>query len=511
MNLAKFIFEAPAADWLRFIFFLCGIALFIFMAEKTRQRLGWSAEVNRKLVHVLTGILVFFSPFFFVSNRPLAWLAVLFIAVDLFGVATGRLKGMHGTARKSYGTVFYPLTFLILVLFCWDGRKTVLVLSMLVLALADAAAALVGENLKKPHEIILWKDKKSLEGSAVMALSSFLIVWIFLPRVASLDHMIIRSAEAAWIGIIAAAFATPLEALSKMGSDNLTAPLGAAFAINLMLFSPPAAGSRLAWGAGLGLAAAALSFLFRFLSLSGCAAAFILAAVLFGAGGWSWTVPILVFFISSSLLSRYGKDRKKRFESMFEKTDTRDAGQVLAHGGTSGCLSLMVHFFPDPCWFLMFLGAVAGVNADTWGTEIGLFSKSNPRSMIGFKAVPRGRSGAVSPLGTAGAMAGSVLIALSGWAAAPPGLNLSPAGMNFWVVALAGFAACLADSLLGATIQAQYRCPACAKITEKPLHCGGHATRLVSGSRWMNNDRVNFLCSVVGAGLVLLFLLFVNG
>jgi uncharacterized protein (TIGR00297 family) len=511
MAVLKFLFDAPATDWLRFLFFLCGIALFIFIAEKTRQRLGWSAEVNRKLVHVLTGILVFFCPFFFISSKPLVWMAALFIAVDLFGVMTGRLKGMHGTARKSYGTVFYPLTFLILVLFCWDGRKTVLVLSMLVLALADAVAALVGENLKKPHEYVLWKDKKSLEGSAAMFLSSFLIVWIFLPHVASLDGNLVGSVEAAWIGLIAAAFATAMEALSVTGSDNLTAPLGAAFALNFMLFSPVTDGLRLTLGVVLGLIVALSSFRFRFLSPSGCVAAFILAAVLFGVGGWSWTVPILVFFISSSLLSKYGKDRKKRFESTFEKTDTRDVGQVLANGGAAGLLALMAHFFPGPCWFPMFLGAAAGVNADTWGTEIGLFSKSNPRSMLGFKPVPRGRSGAVSPLGTAGAAGGSVLIALSGWAVAESGLNMSPAGMYFWAVALAGFAASFADSLLGATIQAQYRCPACAKITEKQSHCGGHATRLVSGMRWMNNDRVNFICSIVGAGIVFLFLRYLNG
>ncbi|HEX9933871.1 MAG TPA: hypothetical protein VGB38_01640, partial [bacterium] len=113
---------------MRFFLFLGGIVLFIIIAEKTRTRLGWSAEVNRKLVHVLTGVLVFFTPFVFTSNKPLIWMAALFIAVDFIGVETGKLKGMHGTARKSFGTVFYPLTFLILAATCWNGHKSVMVL-----------------------------------------------------------------------------------------------------------------------------------------------------------------------------------------------------------------------------------------------------------------------------------------------------------------------------------------------------------------------------------------------
>ena len=51
-------------------------------AEKTRATLGWSPEVNRKLVHILTGLLVFFTPFFFNSNKPLIWMAIIFIIVN---------------------------------------------------------------------------------------------------------------------------------------------------------------------------------------------------------------------------------------------------------------------------------------------------------------------------------------------------------------------------------------------------------------------------------------------
>ncbi len=499
MNVLRFLFEAPASDWIRFTGFLCGIVFFIILAEKTRANLGWSPEINRKLVHVLTGILVFFCPFFFISGKPLVWMAVLFAGIDFVGVETGKLKGMHGTARKSFGTVFYPFTFFILVLTCWNGRKTVLILSMLILALADAAAAVMGENLKRPHEFRLWKDKKSFEGSSVMFLTSFLIVWLLLPRVCWLDSIVISGAEAAWIGSVAAVIATLLEAMSSKGSDNLTSPLGAAFVLNFMLYSPTGDALRLTAGLLLGAAIAFSSLRLRFLAPSGSAAAFVLAAILFGIGGWSWTVPILVFFVSSSLLSKTGKGRKKQFAGIFEKTDTRDMGQVAANGGTAGFLAVLFHFFPNPLWYTLHLGAVAAVNADTWATEIGVFSRNRPRSIIGLKPVSHGTSGGVTLLGTVGALLGSALIAATGRMAVPADAALLMTGPILGAITLAGLVASLCDSVLGATVQAQYRCPVCGKITEKQAHCVGRETQHASGLRFMSNDWVNWVCSVTGA------------
>jgi uncharacterized membrane protein len=89
------------------------------------------------------------------------------------------------------------------------------------------------------------------------------------------------------------------------------------------------------------------------------------------------------------------------------------------------------------------------------------------------------------------------------------GALLGPAGqgwINLGILLVAGLLGSLFDSLLGATVQAIYRCPQCDKETEKhPLHTCGTETIQVRGWSWLNNDMVNLGCALMGAviGLML--------
>jgi uncharacterized protein (TIGR00297 family) len=277
-----------------------------------------------------------------------------------------------------------------------------------------------------------------------------------------------------------------------------------------MLRLDSGANIQLTLGLFLALATAFISFKLKFLNPGGAVATFLLATLIFGVGGWTWAVPILVFFVSSSLLSKIGRPYKKRFDLVFEKSGTRDVGQVMANGGVAGILVLLYGLFPNPLWFALYLGAIAAVNADTWATELGTFSKSAPILITKFTRVPAGTSGAVSLLGLSASLGGSLVIACSGvFSSLILDGYVKWAGI-FWSVTAAGFLAAMADSILGATVQAQYRCPVCGKITEKRSHCGDKPTVLASGIKWINNDRVNGICALVGAGAVWILVWFLK-
>jgi uncharacterized protein (TIGR00297 family) len=265
-------------------------------------------------------------------------------------------------------------------------------------------------------------------------------------------------------------------------------------------------------GIGFGLAVIIALAAWRAGSLNrqGAAAAAVLGTIIFGLGGWGWAILLLGFFISSSALSRMFRRRKKSLDEKFSKGSQRDAGQVLANGGIAGGFVLFHVLFPTATWpWVGFAGALAAANADTWATELGVLSRSTPRLITTGRPVERGTSGGISWAGTAAAAGGSLLIAVFGvvcWQGTV--FVLAPNALAWLVgISLAGVAGSLADSLLGATLQAIYWCPSCQKETERsPLHSCGTHTHLIRGWAWLNNDWVNGACTLAGGVAALLFL-----
>ena len=256
-------------------------------------------------------------------------------------------------------------------------------------------------------------------------------------------------------------------------------------------------------GAVLAGLAAALAYRLDMLSRSGAIAAAGLGTVVFGLGGWEWSVVLIVFFGSSSALTRLLKTEKEDLDAAFSKGGQRDAGQVLANGGAAGLMVLAHAIWPQSGWsWAAFCGALAAANADTWATELGVLSKSAPRLITSLRPVVRGTSGGVTLVGTLASLGGSLLIAVCGVLLRPsPEISGGLQSIQFLAaVSLAGLLGGLGDSALGATVQAIYTCPACQKETERhPFHTCGAATQRVRGISWLNNDGVNLACTLVGA------------
>jgi uncharacterized protein (TIGR00297 family) len=251
-----------------------------------------------------------------------------------------------------------------------------------------------------------------------------------------------------------------------------------------------------------------LSWRIGALTRSGGLAAILTGTLIFGLGGIPWASLLLMFFISSSALSRLFSKRKKTLNEKFSKDSRRDWGQVLANGGLGALMAVVAYFFPQEIWpWIAFSGAMAAVNADTWATEIGVLNPHPPRLITNGHQVEGGTSGAVSLLGSLASLSGSAVIAiLAAWLSVPKP-NSFLAGMEILIiVTLGGVLGSFFDSLLGATIQAIYYCPVCQKETEKyPIHTCGTTTQHKKGWTWLNNDWVNFFCSLAGAIASMIF------
>jgi uncharacterized protein (TIGR00297 family) len=210
------------------------------------------------------------------------------------------------------------------------------------------------------------------------------------------------------------------------------------------------------------------------------------------------------------LLSKYRERTKEQLAEKFAKGSRRDLGQVLANGGVGALIALFYPLHPSLTLLFAFSGAMAAVNADTWATELGVLARRPPRLITTGQRVEPGTSGAVSLPGTLATLAGGSTVgaaaAVFRWLDAvwhTGAAQGSGAPVTQWLLiaagALGGLAGSLFDSLLGATVQAIYYSPSRDKETEKPIDPDGTTNELIRGWRWLNNDWVNFLSSIVGA------------
>jgi len=268
-------------------------------------------------------------------------------------------------------------------------------------------------------------------------------------------------------------------------------------------------GSQIALAFGLAILVAGFAYQLKYLSRSGFFAAAFLGAIIFGLGGLNWAILLILFFVSSSLLSKGFASRKQKIAKQFSKGGRRDWAQVFANGGV-GAILLLVSIgwqIDKSILWLGYAASLAAVTADTWSTEWGVLSTREPRLITSGRQVPPGTSGAISMRGSLAGLAGALFIAISAWF-----LNTSEQGFLFvGLVLVSGFLGGLVDSIFGATKQAIYYCPQHEKETEQnPLHYCGTTTTYLRGWRWMNNDWVNFLSALAATLIAVLGLALVG-
>ena len=484
------------SDWISFTILFFGIFGLIGSSELVRIKLGWKPEVSRKLVHILAGSMALASPFIFVSNIPPTLLGFIFFTINLFAIKTKFFKGMHSTERKTYGTVYFPLAYVLLCIFWWD-RQITFQISLLILTFADTVAALIGEKWNNPILFKPWRDKKTIQGSLGMGITSFLLTGIgtILFRYLA-DIEALETPTLFLLCIIVALMPTITEMLSDSGSDNLSVPIVSAITYDLYLFTMNSGEimTFFIWPL-ISFLLLLIFFKLNVLTIDGALGAFIMGLFIFGIGGWKFLLPIVLFFLTSSFLSKILNDKDQNFES-FPKGSRRDLIQVYANGGIPMLISIWWLYDPSEILYIAFLASVASATADTWATEIGIYSKITPRNCISFRKLKPGVSGGVTLFVTIGSLLGAGIISLSGQ-------FFLQSSVQTLLVLLAGFTGSILDSIIGATVQAIFVCNKCGGETEKSQHCG-NPTMLESGNKMINNDMVNLLCTISGATIVIL-------
>lgn len=222
--------------------------------------------------------------------------------------------------------------------------------------------------------------------------------------------------------------------------------------------------------------------------------------------GYRFAALLLVFFSTSSKVTRLGEAKKRATDADFKEGGQRNWIQVLSN---SIIATIMVVIFAritqghdrcldskDSTVITALLGGIVGhyacCNGDTWSSELGMLSSAQPRLITTFKKVRKGTNGGVTVHGLLAAVAAGFVI---GVAFVLVGLvttecSADIAKRQLFVVpiaAAAGLFGSLIDSFLGATLQFSGYCT----VRKKVVGNEGPTVVKISGASILDNNAVN--------------------
>lgn len=203
---------------------VCVLLALMAVVKKVADAHGFSAELQRKFVHVGTGLYALTLPWLFPDRWPVYMLVGVTLIVMLIlripAVATvGIGSTLHGVDRRSYGDMLLAVA-VGLCLFFAEDQLVLYVLPIAVLTLADAAAALAGTTYGQRF-FRVEDGQKSLEGCVV-----FFAVTLVLSMGCLMAMTSYAPVNIILLSLMVAGFGTLVEAVSWRGFDNLFLPLG---------------------------------------------------------------------------------------------------------------------------------------------------------------------------------------------------------------------------------------------------------------------------------------------
>lgn len=212
-----------------------GMLLMLKTISMAAAKYGIEPELKRKIAHVATGLVTLPAPWVFQDRYPvliIVGLAIVAMAMIRSKWFVGRSMNtvLHDVQRKSFGE-FY-LLFAVGLLFMLSKDAPILfVLPICIVALSDAASALVGTKYGQ-RRLKVAGGKKSLEG-----VITFFVVTLIVSLITLMLMTDIPELNIILLSTLIAGFCAYVERDSWRGLDNLFVPIGAHLLLSKFLYA----------------------------------------------------------------------------------------------------------------------------------------------------------------------------------------------------------------------------------------------------------------------------------
>ena len=213
----------------------------LLVVEQIGKKARWPNFVTRKIIHIGAGLwtwaILFLFAHWYIGVIPFA----TFIVLNYVFYRQQTFKAMDGE-KESPGTVYFAISITVLFLIGWrhsaNDSLYLILPPIMAMTWGDAMASLIGKFQGK-HHYTFWGSTKSVEGSVMMFVFSFLAIGLSLLilRNAHLDmHLQMISVAKIWgTGAMVGLLAAIIEAFSPAGTDNLFVPLLSAAALYFLI------------------------------------------------------------------------------------------------------------------------------------------------------------------------------------------------------------------------------------------------------------------------------------
>ena len=217
------------------VLWILAVASVLVVVEAILNLLNRDNEASRKLFHIMHAIglagLAFILPLQGVVLFEVFFLFVIFGARYLHNHYDKKWPWVHylgktyRVGRTSYGDVLLPISVILAAFIA--HTKWEFVMAILVVGLADAAAALVGKKWGSSTSYSIFGQKKSVLGSVAFFVVAMAVAYAY--------SMFAPTYPIGMLPLIAiAALLTGIENIGVYGSDNLLLPLVTVWVFNLL-------------------------------------------------------------------------------------------------------------------------------------------------------------------------------------------------------------------------------------------------------------------------------------
>lgn len=196
------------------------IFIILFISELLKNKKIVSEETARKVVHILVSFAYIIMYKMIYININIVIIPAIFILINFISYKKNIFKGMEITSRNSMGTVFYPMSMMIMALITYfhNAFYPFYGIGLFIMAFADGLAPIVADKFQSKK---IFNTNRSINGSMTVFITSIIVIFIF-NIIFNLDISLIKIVLLGFISMF-------LEGVSGK-YDNLILPIGISIA-----------------------------------------------------------------------------------------------------------------------------------------------------------------------------------------------------------------------------------------------------------------------------------------